>query len=163
MNVAALGMVAIRPAARADLGGLVTIERASFSDPWSVESFASALTMDRMIVRVAEIPGERAGGDAPSLVGYVLALVLGEEGEIADLAVAPAARRHGIGRLLMSQVLGDLEARGVASVYLEVRESNTAARALYASHGFLGVGRRSGYYRQPTEDALLLKREIGPG
>jgi [ribosomal protein S18]-alanine N-acetyltransferase len=163
MSVAASSRVSIRPASRADLGGLVAIERVSFSDPWSIESFASALTMDRMLVRVAEGRGGRSGGDAPSVLGYVLALVLGEEGEIADLAVAPAARRRGIGRLLLDRVLVDLEARGVGSVFLEVRESNAAARALYASHGFVGVGRRMGYYRQPNEDALLLKRQIAPG
>jgi [ribosomal protein S18]-alanine N-acetyltransferase len=164
MNVAASGTVGIRHAARRDVGALVAIERVSFSDPWSVESFESALSMDRMRVLVAEERAERGagGGDATTLLGYVLALVLGEEAEIADLAVAPEARRRGIGRLLLERVLEDLETRGVGEVYLEVRESNLAARALYASLGFTAVGRRVGYYRQPTEDALLLKREIGP-
>lgn len=153
--------VTVRHAARADLDALVAIERSSFSDPWSVESFDAALAMDRMRVLVAEESAGSDRGSAPCLLGYVLALVLGEEAEIADLAVAPEARRRGIARRLLERVLLDLESRGVAAVFLEVRESNVAARALYASHGFEAVGRRTGYYRQPPEDALLLKREIG--
>lgn len=163
MSVAIASSVTVRHAARGDLEGLVAIERVSFSDPWSVDSFAAALTMDRMRVLVAEEVGPQAKGDGvPALLGYVLALVLGEEAEIANLAVAPAARRRGVGRLLLVRVLVDLEARGVGSVFLEVRDSNGAARRLYASQGFAAVGRRSGYYRRPTEDALILKREIGP-
>jgi ribosomal-protein-alanine N-acetyltransferase len=89
-------------------------------------------------------------------------MVAGAEAEVADLAVAPAARRRGIGRALIDRLLSDLEREGVLAVFLEVRESNRAARALYESRAFHGVGRRRGYYRFPLEDALLLKRELGP-
>jgi [ribosomal protein S18]-alanine N-acetyltransferase len=162
VTVAASRGINIRHAGRSDLPALVAIERASFSDPWSVESFASALTMDRMRVLVAEQTTNGVGGAERILVGYVLALVLGQDAEIADLAVAPSARRRGIGRRLLERILEDVETRGVDSVFLEVRESNVAARALYAAQGFAAVGRRPGYYRQPSEDALLLKREFAP-
>jgi ribosomal-protein-alanine N-acetyltransferase len=162
VTVAASSGIVIRYASKADLPRLVEIEQMSFSDPWSVESFASALTMDRMRVLVAEEASTGPGGAERSLLGYVLALVLGAEAEIADLAVDPAARRRGIARRLLERVLEDLETRGVSSVFLEVRESNLGARALYMSSGFVSVGRRKGYYRTPTEDALLLKREIAP-
>ena len=85
----------------------------------------------------------------------------GDEGEIANLAVAPSARRHGIGAALLDASLGEARRRGVKQVYLEVRESNAAARALYERRGFSVVGRRKRYYRHPDEDALLLRRTIG--
>ena len=150
MNEAAESTIAVRHAGRSDLPALVAIERVSFSDPWSLDAFASALTMDRMRVLVAEDRAERGGIGAPTLCGYVLALVVGQEAEIANLAVASAARRRGIGRLLLDRIVDDLEHRGVESVFLEVRESNVAARALYASRGFQAVGRRPGYTGAPS-------------
>jgi len=105
-------------------------------------SFASFL--------VAEAGGER-------IVGYVVALDAADEGEILNLAVAPAMRRTGLGRALVHEILEVLSDRGVRQVYLEVRESNAPARALYAAHGFKEVGRRKQYYRRPVEDAIVLR------
>jgi ribosomal-protein-alanine N-acetyltransferase len=154
----------IRRAVRADLAAMLRIEQASFSDPWTVDSLATALSLERMRVLVAESAerGRVPGGVAPEVVGYVVALVVGPESEIADLAVAPDARRQGIGRALLAGVLAELRAAAVRTVYLEVRESNRAARTLYEAYGFASVGRRRGYYRSPVEDALVLRREIGP-
>ena len=86
---------------------------------------------------------------------------MGDEGEIADVAVAPSARRRGVARTLIERVAADLMREGVRSLYLEVRESNLAARALYGAMGFTQVGRRRGYYQLPSEDALLLRKELG--
>jgi ribosomal-protein-alanine N-acetyltransferase len=154
----------IRRAVRADLGAMLRIEQASFADPWTVDSLATALSLDRMRVLVAESGDEgRKGGDAAAQVlGYVVALLVGPEAEIADLAVSPDARRQGIGRALLAGALVELKAAAVRTVYLEVRESNRAARTLYETNGFEAVGRRRGYYRSPVEDALVLRREIGP-
>lgn len=152
----------IRRAVRADLVAMHRIEEASFADPWTVDSLATALSLERMQVLVAESVGEVEGGDAATgLLGYVVAVVLGPEAEIADLAVAPESRRLGIGRALLARVLAELGEAGARTVYLEVRESNQAARALYEANGFGSVGRRRGYYRHPVEDALVLMREIG--
>lgn len=150
-----------------DLPAVVEIERASFADPWSQESFASSIEPQRMRFLVAEEGDGAALGrpdpsGEPRILGYVVALLLFEEAEIANLAVAPWARRRGVGGLLLDRVSADLAAVGVRSVYLDVRESNAGARALYASRSFAVVGRRRGYYRHPTEDALLLKRDLGP-
>ena len=162
MTVVAPGSLHIRRAVREDLPEMLRIERASFSDPWTATTFESALSLDRMLVLVAaDRTGEGRDG-AGRLGGYVVALVVGPEAEIADLAVAPDSRRRGIGRALLERVSSELTARGVRTLFLEVRESNRAARTLYESSGFRSVGRRRGYYRQPVEDALLLKREIGP-
>ena len=154
----------IRRASRADLAAMLRIEQASFADPWTVDSLSTALSLERMRVLVAEPAGwgTQGGGAAPEVLGYVVALVVGPEAEIADLAVAPNARRLGIGRALLEQIIVEVATAGVRTVYLEVRESNHAARTLYASNGFGTVGRRRGYYRTPVEDALVLRRHLGP-
>ena len=92
-----------------------------------------------------------------------MALVMADEGEIADVAVLPAAKRRGIARALLERMSAELAEEGVHALFLEVRESNTAARALYSALGFAEVGRRPAYYRHPSEDALLLRRDLAPG
>jgi ribosomal-protein-alanine N-acetyltransferase len=161
---AARPSVGVRHAVGTDLELVGAIERASFSDPWSVESLASALALPHARFFVAE--EVRAGwagrGSGAALLGYVVALLYGAEGEIADLAVAPAARRRGVGGALLDRVVATAMEAGVRALYLEVRESNVAARALYASRGFDMVGRRRGYYQRPSEDALVLRRSMAP-
>jgi ribosomal-protein-alanine N-acetyltransferase len=162
MTTLASKPVRIRRAVHGDLAAMLRIERASFSDPWSAETLATALSLERMLVLVAGESGVAPGDGAARLVGYVVALVVAPDAEIADLAVAPDARRRGVGRALLGRVVDELTSMEVRTVHLEVRESNLAARTLYASTGFRAVGRRRGYYRQPFEDALLLRREIDP-
>lgn len=153
----------IRPAEERDLPEVIQIEKDSFADPWSAESLLTSLGLERMRFLVAEcgLGSEQDGG--PRLVGYVIALLLSDEAEVADLAVASSARRRGIGGQLLDYVTEEAARSGVRTLYLEVRESNVAARALYESRSFQPVGRRKGYYRHPPEDALLLRRDLGPG
>jgi len=160
---AVAGTLHIRPAIESDVPAMVAIERASFSDPWTASAIAATLRFDHMRVLVAEErgAGELGGDGAGRPLGYVVAMIAGPEAEIADLAVSPDARRRGIGRALIDRLLADLETEGVLAVFLEVRESNHAARTLYESRAFRGIGRRRRYYRLPPEDALLLKRELG--
>ena len=163
--------VSVRLAELGDVAAVTAIESVSFSDPWSREAFESSLALSHIRFFVAETAdGEsdsasRASSRGESgevvLLGYVVALVLGDEGEIADLAVAPAARRRGVGAMLLDRVTVEAGYLGLRSLYLEVRESNVAARVLYESRDFLPVGRRRAYYRNPTEDALLLRRDLG--
>jgi ribosomal-protein-alanine N-acetyltransferase len=148
----------LRRATLADLDRIVEIEKASFADPWTYDALATALGLAHIRFLVAE----EGGGAGSRLVGYVVALVMGDEGEIADLAVDPAARRVGVGRVLLARVEEEMARCGVRALYLEVRESNVAALGLYRAWGFEAVGRRRGYYRHPVEDALVLRREIGP-
>ena len=75
------------------------------------------------------------------------------------MAVAPEHRRRGLARLLLTELERRLAARGVTSLALEVRPSNEAARALYAALGYRQAGRRPRYYRNPPEDALILRKE----
>ena len=162
MTIVAPNTLHIRAAVREDVPAMHAIEQASFSDPWTEETIRSALSLERMRVLVAEERADEGRDGVPRLAGYVVALVVGDEVEIADLAVAPESRRRGLGRALIDRMLAELAELGVRSLYLEVRESNRAARTLYDAKGFRPIGRRRGYYRQPVEDALLLTREIGP-
>ena len=91
-----------------------------------------------------------------------MAVFAADEAEIANLAVADDERGQGVGAALLDAVLQAAEARGSASIYLEVRESNSVARRLYGSRGFSAVGRRRGYYRRPSEDALILSKSVAP-
>lgn len=95
-----------------------------------------------------------------TVAGYVIARHAADEGEILNLAVAPAHRGGGIGRALVERALAALADCGAATVFLEVRESNAVARRLYARLGFQEVGRRVRYYRRPAEDAVVLRTAI---
>ncbi|HEX5831817.1 MAG TPA: ribosomal protein S18-alanine N-acetyltransferase [Gemmatimonadaceae bacterium] len=150
-----------RAATIGDLDDVGEIERASFSDPWSRDAFIAALGNPNVtFLVVASGPATRA---IPSRVlGYVVAWFAGGDGEIANVAVAPEARRQGVGARLMDAALAAARRRGVEQLFLEVRESNVAAQALYASRGFEPVGRRRQYYRKPTEDALVLRALLAP-
>ena len=163
VTVSARESLSIRRCVPADIERISLIERASFSDPWSFETFSAALALRHLRFLVAEETGRGngGGGGKPDLVGYVVALVMADEGEIADVAVAPAARRRGVARRLLERMTAEVMEAGVRALYLEVRESNAAARALYESLRFEQVGRRRGYYQHPSEDALLLRRELG--
>ena len=134
-----------------DVTRIAELERGCFGDPWSRESFRQLLATPTVYFRCA-----REDVGAPAL-GYVVAWFVADEGEIANLAVDPEQRRRGIGTALLDAALTEAGRRGAAAVYLEVRESNAAARRVYASRGFVEVGRRTRYYRKPVEDAVVLR------
>jgi ribosomal-protein-alanine N-acetyltransferase len=101
--------------------------------------------------------------DGRDVTGYVVARAMADEGEILNLAVIAGRQRRGVGRALVRAALADLGARGARTVYLEVRESNDAARRLYEGLGFEVLARRRDYYRRPVEAALLLRAAIIAG
>jgi len=94
------------------------------------------------------------------VVGYLVGREAAGTGEVLNLAVSPEFRRRGVGEALLSAGLAVFRRSRMEEVFLEVRESNTSARALYARHGFRPVGQRSAYYRNPREDALVLRLEL---
>lgn len=153
--------VVVRLATAADLPAVDRIERESFNDPWSMESFTASLALGHMRFLVGQVHGETDGSDS-EVVAYVIALLLGHEAEILDIAVAGRVRCQGLGGLLLNTMIADLAEDGARTIFLEVRESNHGARALYRSRSFMHVGRRRAYYRDPVEDALVLRREIAP-
>ena len=95
-----------------------------------------------------------------TILGYVIARQVLDEAEILNLGVMSARQRQGVGRTLVQEMLARLHRSSVGTVFLEVRESNAVARRLYAALGFADVGRRRGYYRIPTEDAVILRAAI---
>lgn len=143
--------VRVRAATREDLAAITAIECDAFSDPWPASAFTEALDADHLHFAVATT---RAG----AVVAYLIGWFAGGDGEIANIAVAADARGHGIGGRLLDEALSIAWERGAATVHLEVRASNAPAQALYASRGFIAVGRRQGYYREPLEDAIVLRR-----
>ena len=151
-SVATLAGLIVRPASEDDVVEVAAMERRCFADPWPAAAFTSLPENPRVFFEVA-----RSGMDG-QLSGYVVGWHVMDEAELANLAVEPAARRRGVGRLLLDRMLDDARERGTTRVFLEVRESNEAARRLYASRGFAEVGRRKSYYRSPAEDALILRR-----
>lgn len=145
--------LSVQPARLVDVPSIVEIERAVFSDPWSAQSFREALGHPAVYFSCA-------CRDDGEVLGYVVAWFVADQGEIANIAVAPDQRGQGVGRALLDAALGEAATRGIAAVFLEVRDSNQRARELYASRGFEEVGRRRRYYRRPVEDAIVLRRTL---
>jgi len=146
-------VVIVRPALPLDLAAVEVIERASFGDPWSLQSFRASLARTFVRISVAE--------DDHDIAGYSVLWMAGEECELANLAVDPARRGAGIGTMLLDAVLEEAHAEGALVIFLEVRASNEAAQRMYARRRFHEVGRRKAYYNNPTEDALVLRRDLG--
>jgi ribosomal-protein-alanine N-acetyltransferase len=142
----------IRPAAEADISALAAIERECFSDPWTSTGLRQTIQYETARAFVAEFGG--------AAVGYVMARISGEEAEILNLAVLPSCRRRGIARCLLEEALAAVATAGVREAYLEVRQSNAEAISLYQAFGFRPVGVRPDYYRNPLEDALVLRAPL---
>ena len=151
---AAPSAVVLRIASDKDISSIARIERASFSDPWTEDSFRELLRIPSAIFLVA------TRGSDNAVAGYILAAVASDQAEILNLAVNPSERREGLGGELLNAASAALTTRGAREVFLEVRESNVAALALYRSKGFTSLSRRRNYYRNPVEDALVLRRAI---
>jgi [ribosomal protein S18]-alanine N-acetyltransferase len=136
----------IRAARRSDLSTLIEIERQSFADPsWPTETFLKYRCL------VAEMECQVAGF-LVSRETFAGTVYEPPEREILNLAVTEKFRRLGIATFLLRH---ELQNRAV--FFLEVRESNVAARALYRKLGFAEVGRRPRYYRYPVETAIVMK------
>ena len=127
---------------------MVAVERRVFSDAWPESFFREELSQAMAWARVAEADG--------ALAGYLLAWVGAGAGHVGNLAVVPEARRRGVARALLEDLLEHAGAAGAASLTLEVRVSNFAAQALYRAFGFRLAGLRRGYYRDTGEDALIM-------
>ena len=148
-------LLVIARATAEQIEAIAAIERACFSDPWSAESFTSLCEPGApWIFLSARMDRE--------ICGYAVASAVCDEGEIANIAVAPAWQQQGVGTMLLIATLRELMLQGAESVYLEVRASNTAARRLYERRGFEATGLRRGYYTLPREDAIVMRRALPP-
>ena len=128
----------LRPAVEADLNQVLEIERASFADPWTEESFRRLLGGHPAIFQVLEYPPDLG------VAGYLIAFAVGEDAELLNVAVEPEFRGRGLAGQMLDALMIELGGLGVRTAFLEVRESNSAARALYESRGFTEkIGRAS--------------------
>ena len=127
------------------------LETLCFSDPWSEKSVASELTNPLSCWLVA-LEGDR-------VAGYVGSQTVLDETDMMNIAVHPDFRRRGIAQELVEALIRELSERGSHKLTLEVRVSNENAISLYKKLGFVQVGLRKNYYRNPKEDALILRKE----
>ena len=144
-------MIEIKRMDQTHVSQIAELERICFSDPWSVSAFEYELKNPLSVWLVA------AEGD--QVAGYVGSQTVIDESDMMNIAVAPAYRRQGIAEKLISMLIVQLKERGSNSLTLEVRASNIPAIGLYQKLGFSQVGRRPNYYRNPKEDALILRKE----
>jgi len=141
----------------ADLPEVVALEEQCGLSPWSLSSYRQELNNPRAILLVVVVGG---AGVMPNAGGQIAGLLAGrvvvDEFEVHNLAVVSDRRRQGIGSTLLSAGLRAAHEQGVIRAVLEVRAANSAAVTLYRQYGFASVGRRSGYYQDPPDDALVM-------
>ena len=130
---------------------IAELEKICFSDPWSEKSIASELDNKLAFWLVA------AEGD--TVAGYIGSQTVIDETDMMNVAVHPDFRRQGIAEALVNTLVENLQKMGSRCLTLEVRASNVPAIALYEKLGFVEIGRRKNYYRNPREDALILRKE----
>lgn len=143
----------IRAMQMADVDGVVAIEIAAYEFPWSRSLIEQAIISTKHKV-VLEVNG--------TLAGYaILSFVVGEA-ELLNLCIAPDFQGKKLSHILLAQIIEDAKQHGNADMYLEVRESNVSARALYEAHDFNEIGRRKNYYptKSGKEDAILMARSL---
>lgn len=145
-------MVQIREATLADIDEVWVIEKDSFTDTWSKESFIDLIENKNAKFIIAAIEEK--------VVGYSVIYLLGDQADVANIAVSSLYRRNSIAEKLMAEILAYAKLSRVQEVFLEVRESNNPAIGLYKKLSFDIIGKRRGYYRKPKEDALIMKLEI---
>lgn len=136
----------IRIATKDDIADILHIEQTCFSTPWTEQGIAESIDNTNTYLYIATIDGKTAG--------YMGVQIFSGEGYVTNVATLPEYRKQGVAKALITEVLKhDME-----FLTLEVRESNIPAINLYKSFGFTEVGKRPKFYRDPTEDALLMTR-----
>ena len=144
----------IRKMVAEDLEQVYALEKASFSTPWSLDSFQFELKENKAAhLWVAEV---RGNDGEKKVIGMIVVWLLVDEAHIATVAVEEDYRRRGIASQLICTALTDLGEKGAIRATLEVREGNKAAQELYRGFDFKFVGRRKGYYKDSGEDAILM-------
>ena len=135
----------------AHVAQIAELEKICFSDPWSEASIASELNNKLALWLVAV--------EDQWVAGYIGSQTVMDETDMMNVAVHPDFRRKGIAEALVNKLVEHLRERGSHCLTLEVRASNVPAITLYCKLGFSEIGRRKNYYRNPREDALILRKE----
>lgn len=144
----------LRPATVADIPTLMALEKhAVTSAHWSAEQYQAVFsTAQSRIALIIE--------DHEAIQGFLVARGVGSEWELENIAIAGPARRRGLGSRLLGEFLNAARSLGATTVFLEVRESNSAARRLYEKWAFSESGRRANYYRDPKESAVTYRLDL---
>ncbi|MBI3145435.1 MAG: ribosomal protein S18-alanine N-acetyltransferase [Pseudogulbenkiania sp.] len=146
-------MITFRPATAADMPGLAALEAAATAHGWSERQYRDSLAAGHAFL-LLEIDGQ--------LCGHAVAMAVLDEAELLTIVIAAEKQGQGLGRTLLGRLLEQLRQLGCTRLFLEVRESNRPARALYANSGFSETGLRKHYY--PTaagrEHAVLMEIEL---
>ena len=144
-----------------DLPEILELERSSFGKmAWSSKDFETALSSDYdypMVVHKRPVNTEDRESYINNLAGYSVLRLLGPEAEIENICVSPDMRRNGIGETLMRKMIQTALTEKASVIFLEVRAGNTPARTLYQKLGFKELYVRKGYYRDPTDDAIIMQ------
>lgn len=135
-----------------DLDAVAGIENETWS-PWSLASLGREFQVRQGRQLVAESRDLR-------ILGWCACRQVWPEAELLKIAVTTGERKKGVGTALLARLLGELQNQAYTSLFLEVRAQNQPALTFYKRHGFLQVGRRSRYYSEPTDDALILRRDL---
>jgi ribosomal-protein-alanine acetyltransferase len=151
----------IRRAIPTDIPALLALEKqAATAAHWSPKQY-EAVFFSQQPSRVVLVVEGSSVEDAPiegaRVQGFIVGGAVSEDWEIENIAVAGAALRRGLGTRLLEEFIGLARGQGAQSVFLEVRESNLAARQLYEKYAFVETGRRKRYYREPEEDAIVYR------
>lgn len=141
-------MTDIRLMKNQDLAQVAEIEKQIFSMPWSEKAFSDSLNSENTIYVVAEEDGK-----VKAYCGMYLSF---EEGNITNVAVAPEYRRKNIAQRMLDYIMEEAKKKGITDIFLEVRETNTGAIALYEKNGFKEAGIRKDFYEKPVENALIM-------
>lgn len=136
---------------KSDCARIAKLEEECFSDPWSLNAIEETCSRQDFIGLVIEEDGE--------VQGYVGCIFAFEQADVLLIAVSPNYRGKGCGKLLLENALDFLKFSQVKSVFLEVRKSNTVARACYIGRGFKEIAVRKGYYSD-GEDAIIMEKQI---
>lgn len=137
-----------------ELPEVLALEARAFEHPWTEQNMRGEL--DGAHSHVALL--RDADG---SLLGYVVYWIVVDEATVLRVAVEPSRRRQGFAKRLVDDVLTQARGAGCRTVNLEVRRSNSGALGLYEGAGFNRIAVRAGYYRQPTEDAIVMQLALG--
>jgi ribosomal-protein-alanine N-acetyltransferase len=150
----ALAAYPIHSLDRRHAASCAAIHATSFGTPWGLADFEAFFGAKEAIAHGAAVSAGK------EIAGFVLSRAAADEAEILTIAVAPTHRRLGLARALLRIHCESLAASGTKTLFLEVELTNLAARALYASSGFMPVGERKNYYRAGGSDALVLRLDL---
>ena len=138
-----------------DLPSVMEIENLSYPNPWRLSSFQGELEN-----RPISNPYVIVFKPLNKVIGYVIYWHIRNEVQISNIAISPDYRQMGVGEGALRKVLPEMRRKGAQFVFLEVRPSNLAARCLYEKIGFTMLGLRRGYYRNPSEDAIVMGKSL---